>query len=135
MLTLGEVLAPFGVNEEQFVEELSRDLQAGPDASASRPETHARTHVILLVQEHDVRGIDAANGELLRGLTIDPDATNPWDDHSDHVADRNDNSRTHEAQVRLSPTSRDTTPCTKRDSRQTSPPPRNPCSGGTRRGL
>lgn len=35
-MTLVEVLAPFGVGEEDFVEELSRDLQAAPDASASR---------------------------------------------------------------------------------------------------
>ncbi|QIK75781.1 IS481 family transposase [Nocardioides piscis] len=33
--------------------------------------THARTHVILLVQDLDVRVIDAATGELLRELTID----------------------------------------------------------------
>lgn len=35
--------------------------------------THARTHVILLVHDLDVRVIDAATGELLRELTIDPD--------------------------------------------------------------
>ena len=34
--------------------------------------THARTHVILLVQDLDVRVIDAATGELLRELVIDP---------------------------------------------------------------
>jgi hypothetical protein len=34
--------------------------------------THARTHVILLVHDLDVRVIDAATGELLRELTIDP---------------------------------------------------------------
>jgi transposase InsO family protein len=33
---------------------------------------HARTHVILLVQDLDVRVINAATGELLRELTIDP---------------------------------------------------------------
>jgi transposase InsO family protein len=32
---------------------------------------HARTHVILLVQDLDVRVVDAATGELLRELTID----------------------------------------------------------------
>jgi transposase InsO family protein len=34
--------------------------------------THARTHIILLVQDLDVRIIDAATGELLRQLTLDP---------------------------------------------------------------
>jgi transposase InsO family protein len=34
--------------------------------------THARTHVLLLVQDLDVRIIDAATGELLRQLTLDP---------------------------------------------------------------
>ncbi|MGY1836262.1 IS481 family transposase [Blastococcus sp. SYSU DS0510] len=34
--------------------------------------THARTHVLLLVQDLHVRVIDAATGELLRELTIDP---------------------------------------------------------------
>jgi transposase InsO family protein len=34
--------------------------------------THARTHVILLVQDLDVRIVNAATGELLRELTIDP---------------------------------------------------------------
>lgn len=34
--------------------------------------THARTHVLLLVQDLDVRIVDAATGELLRELTIDP---------------------------------------------------------------
>jgi len=34
--------------------------------------THARTHIILLVQDLDVRIINAATGELLRQLTLDP---------------------------------------------------------------
>ena len=34
--------------------------------------TYARTRVILLVQDLDVRVIDAATGELLRELTINP---------------------------------------------------------------
>jgi transposase InsO family protein len=34
--------------------------------------THARTHVLLLVQDLAVRIVDAATGELLRELTIDP---------------------------------------------------------------
>jgi transposase InsO family protein len=34
--------------------------------------THARTHVILLIQDLDVRVINAVTGELLRELTIDP---------------------------------------------------------------
>jgi transposase InsO family protein len=34
--------------------------------------THARTRVILLIHDLDVRIVDAATGELLRELTIDP---------------------------------------------------------------
>jgi transposase InsO family protein len=34
--------------------------------------THARTHVLLLVEDLEVRIIDAATGELLRDLVIDP---------------------------------------------------------------
>jgi hypothetical protein len=34
--------------------------------------THARTHVIVLVQDLDIRIIDAATGELLRELVLDP---------------------------------------------------------------
>jgi hypothetical protein len=33
--------------------------------------THARTHVILLIQDLDIRIINASTGELLRELTID----------------------------------------------------------------
>ena len=35
--------------------------------------THARTHVTLLVQDLRIRVINAATGELLRELTLDPD--------------------------------------------------------------
>ena len=35
--------------------------------------THARTHVLLLIQDLDIRIIDAATGELLRKLTLNPD--------------------------------------------------------------
>ncbi len=34
--------------------------------------THARTRVIVLVQDRDIRVIDAATGELLRELVLDP---------------------------------------------------------------
>ena len=34
--------------------------------------THARTRVLILVQDRDIRIIDAATGELLRELTLDP---------------------------------------------------------------
>ena len=34
--------------------------------------THNGTHVILLVQDHDVRVVNAITGELIRELTIDP---------------------------------------------------------------
>lgn len=35
--------------------------------------THARTHVIMLVHDLDVRVVNAATGELIRELTINPD--------------------------------------------------------------
>jgi transposase InsO family protein len=34
--------------------------------------THARTHVLILVQDLDIRVVDAATGELLRELVLDP---------------------------------------------------------------
>jgi transposase InsO family protein len=34
--------------------------------------THARTHVLLLIQDLEVRVVDAATGELLRKLELDP---------------------------------------------------------------
>jgi len=34
--------------------------------------THARTRVLLLIQDLDIRVVDAATGELLRDLTLDP---------------------------------------------------------------
>ena len=39
--------------------------------------THAGTYVILLVQDLDVRVVNAATGELLRELTIDPSTRLP----------------------------------------------------------
>jgi transposase InsO family protein len=35
--------------------------------------THARTHILLLIQDLNIRVINAATGELLRELTLDPD--------------------------------------------------------------
>ena len=35
--------------------------------------THAGTHILLLIQDLDIRIINAATGELLRQLTLDPD--------------------------------------------------------------
>ena len=34
--------------------------------------THARTHIVLLIQDLEIRVVDAATGELLRELTLDP---------------------------------------------------------------
>jgi hypothetical protein len=34
--------------------------------------THARTHVLILVQDLDIRVVNAATGELLRELILDP---------------------------------------------------------------
>ena len=47
-----------------------------------RRPTHAGTHVLLLIQDLHIRIINAATGELLRQLTLDPTATtSPPDAH------------------------------------------------------
>jgi hypothetical protein len=43
-----------------------------PPPHRHRGRTHARTHVILLVQDLHIRIVNAATGELLRELTLDP---------------------------------------------------------------
>jgi len=45
----------------------------GPDAGRLHRIGIGRTHVLLLVQDLDIRVIHAATGELLRDLTLDPD--------------------------------------------------------------
>ena len=45
---------------------------AGSSTTSASAETHAGTHVLLLVQDLHIRIIDAATGELLRELTLDP---------------------------------------------------------------
>jgi transposase InsO family protein len=45
--------------------------------------THARTHVLLLVQDLAVRVVDAATGELLRELVIDPNRDYQPQDRTD----------------------------------------------------
>ena len=42
------------------------------DAMLGLGRTHAGTHVLLLVRDLDIRIINAATGELLRQLTLDP---------------------------------------------------------------
>jgi hypothetical protein len=44
---------------------------SAPGHPAILPQT--RTHILLLVQDLDIRIINAATGELLRQLTLDPD--------------------------------------------------------------
>ena len=41
-------------------------------APMSIGRTHARTHVLLLIQDLHIRVIHAATGQLLRQLTLDP---------------------------------------------------------------
>jgi transposase InsO family protein len=61
--------------------------------------THARTRVLMLVHNLDVRVIHAATGELLRELTIDPardyQPVNTPKAHTQQPHPENDNSRTH----------------------------------------
>jgi hypothetical protein len=58
-MTLIEVLAPYGVGEDEFVDELSRDLLSTPDSSASRLTEAADS----LLREHG--GITAPVGDEL----------------------------------------------------------------------
>ncbi len=66
--------------------------------------THARTPVILLIQDLHVR-IIAATGELLREFTIDPDATTSPPTTTRTTPTGNNNSRTRATQGRPSPMS------------------------------
>ena len=68
--------------------------------------TYARTPVILLIHDLDVRIVDATTGEPLRDLTIDPRRDyQPPNDHPDPADDPNNTRRTRETQLRLSPMS------------------------------
>ena len=58
--------------------------------------THKETHVLLLVQDLEVRIVHAITGELLRELTINPDKELPT------MKPQMRNSRTYVPQVRLS---------------------------------
>jgi DNA-binding transcriptional ArsR family regulator len=58
-----------------------RQTQRHPQPSTNRPRrrhhigvgrAHARTHVLMLIQDLDVRIINVATGELIRQLTVDP---------------------------------------------------------------
>ena len=63
-MTLMEVLAPFGVGEDDFVEELSRELQAAPDTSATRltaaEESLLREHGGITVPTGDANSVRRA---------------------------------------------------------------------------
>lgn len=71
-MTLTEVLAPFGLDEREFVDELSRDLHAAPDSSASRL-TEAEDSLL-----HDHGGIAApvADDQSVRHATLRSSASN-----------------------------------------------------------
>jgi hypothetical protein len=70
--------------------------------------THTGTHVLQLVQDHHIRVIHAATGELLRELVLDPPATtSPPADHQDRP--RKAVARTYESWVRAMPLSCDIT--------------------------
>ena len=62
--------------------------------------THAGTHVMLLVQDLDIRVINAATGELLRELTLDPDQRLPA--HRPTTRPAKENTRTWDAGLRVS---------------------------------
>lgn len=75
-MTLVEVLAPFGVGEEEFVEELSRDLQAAPDASASRL-TEAEESVL---REHGGITVPAGDESAVRRAVLRASSSNLADE-------------------------------------------------------
>ena len=63
--------------------------------------THTGTHILLLVRDLDVRIIDAATGELLRQLTLDPPAatTSPPAGHPDPRPEPHQNASTPDPDV------------------------------------
>ena len=71
-MTLIELLAPFGVGEDEFVDALSRDLRAAPDSSASRLTEAEQS----LLQEHG--GIEAPIGDdvSVRKATLQSSSSN-----------------------------------------------------------
>jgi hypothetical protein len=71
--------------------------------------THAGTHVLLLVQDLHVRVIDAATGELLRELTIDPARDCQPTGRPPGASPEKAVARTHESWVRAMPMSCDIT--------------------------
>jgi hypothetical protein len=75
-VTLVEVLAPFGVGEEEFVEELLRDLQAAPDASASRL-TAAEA---CLLREHGEITAPAGDAKSVRRAVLRASSSNLADE-------------------------------------------------------
>ena len=76
--------------------------------------TYARTDVILLVQDLHVTVIDAATGEILRDLIIDP--RKDYQPTGRPPGPAKEVSRTCELQVRPIPMSRDITECARQDS-------------------
>lgn len=71
-MTLIEVLAPFGVGEDEFVDALSRELHAAPDSSASRLTESEES----LLQEHG--GITSPVGDevSVRKATLQSSTSN-----------------------------------------------------------
>jgi Integrase core domain len=66
--------------------------------------THARTHVVLLVQDLQVRVVDAATGELLRELILDP-TTDYQPTGAPKAPPEHEPARTHDRRFGLSPIS------------------------------
>ncbi len=71
-MTLIDVLAPFGVREDEFVQELSRELRTAPDSLASRLTESEES----LLQGHG--GIDApiGDGVSVRQATLRSSSSN-----------------------------------------------------------
>lgn len=75
-MTLVEVLAPFGVGAEEFVEELSRDLQAAPDVSASRLTAAEES----LLREHGGITVPVGDANKVRRAVLRASSSNLADE-------------------------------------------------------
>ena len=65
-MTLVEVLAPYGVGEDEFVEELSRELKAAPVASAS----HLTEIETLILRDHGGIAEPVGDDEVLHKAVL-----------------------------------------------------------------
>lgn len=71
-MTLSELLAPYGVLEDEFVDELSRDLRTAPDSSASRLTEFEES----LLREHGGIAATVNDDSSVRNATLRSSSSN-----------------------------------------------------------